>query len=87
MKITYDEKKREATLKDRGLDFADAPLVFAGETFEFEDTRKDYGERRILCYGTLGELKLLVGYVQRGDTRHIFTMRRCHEEEWKKNWV
>ncbi len=37
----------------RGLDFADAALVFAGRTVELEDTRKRYGEIRIICYGML----------------------------------
>ncbi|MCL2430466.1 MAG: BrnT family toxin, partial [Alphaproteobacteria bacterium] len=30
MRITYDRAKRATTLKERGLDFADAKLVFAG---------------------------------------------------------
>jgi uncharacterized DUF497 family protein len=29
-----------------GLDFADAPIVFAGRTITVQDTRKDYGEDR-----------------------------------------
>jgi uncharacterized DUF497 family protein len=53
MTISYDPAKREQTLQDRGLDFEDAPLVFAGLTVEVEDTRKDYGERRIICFGQL----------------------------------
>jgi len=84
MRITYDQAKRQATLEERGLDFADAIKVFAGETFEMQDTRKDYGECRIICYGTLEHLKVVIGYVTRGKTRHIFSMRRCHETEWKK---
>ena len=35
MKIEFDPDKREATLKDRGLDFADAAEVFDGVTFDF----------------------------------------------------
>ena len=31
MKISYDPVKRAKTLKERGLDFADAAEVFAGE--------------------------------------------------------
>jgi uncharacterized protein len=49
VRITYDPTKRDQTLVDRGLDFADANLVFEGLTVEVEDTRKDYGERRIIC--------------------------------------
>jgi uncharacterized DUF497 family protein len=40
MKLTWDEVKRQATLKERGLDFANCAQVFAGETHNFEDRRK-----------------------------------------------
>jgi uncharacterized DUF497 family protein len=53
MAITYDPDKRERTLRDRGLDFEDASIVFAGLTVEVEDTRQDYGEKRLICYGQL----------------------------------
>ena len=53
MKILFDPAKRARTKAERGLDFADAKFVFAGMTVEIEDLRKDYGERRIICYGTL----------------------------------
>jgi uncharacterized protein (DUF4415 family)/uncharacterized DUF497 family protein len=53
MRITFDALKRERTLSDRGLDFEDAAIVFEGITVEVEDLRKNYGERRIICYGWL----------------------------------
>jgi hypothetical protein len=34
MRITFDQVKRDKTLAERGLDFADAELVFAGVTLE-----------------------------------------------------
>jgi len=43
MRISFDSIKREKTLSDRGLDFADAALLFEGITVEVEDMRKDYG--------------------------------------------
>lgn len=42
--LTWDDVKRQTTLIDRGIDFADAESVFAGPVFEFEDIRRDYGE-------------------------------------------
>ena len=60
MRITFDPAKREKTLAERGLDFADAVYVFAGVTLEVEDTRKNYGEPRIICYGFLAE-RMVVG--------------------------
>ena len=53
MRVAYDPAKRDKTLADRGLDFEDAVLVFAGVTVEVEDIRKNYAERRVICYGTL----------------------------------
>jgi uncharacterized DUF497 family protein len=53
MEITFDPAKREATLANRGLDFADAAIVFAGPTFDAIDDRFDYGEERILTVGLL----------------------------------
>jgi uncharacterized DUF497 family protein len=53
MEIEFDEKKRQRTLKERGLDFADAPKVFASDCFDVADQRIDYGEERILTFGWL----------------------------------
>jgi uncharacterized DUF497 family protein len=64
--ITFDQAKRARTLRDRGLDFLDAAWVFAGNTFEIEDDRRDYGERRVICFGLLEGRLVVVGYTQAG---------------------
>lgn len=81
MRITFDPAKRKATLAERGLDFADAALIFAGVTLEVEDTRKNYGETRIICYGLLEGRMVVVGYTPRGADRHIFSMRKANDRE------
>jgi uncharacterized DUF497 family protein len=81
MRITFDPTKRLRTLAGRGLDFKDAHLVFAGITVEVEDLRKDYGERRIICYGLLAGRLVVVGYTPRESTRHIFSMRKANNRE------
>ncbi|MBF0175690.1 MAG: BrnT family toxin [Magnetococcales bacterium] len=81
MKITYDPVKRDKTLEERGLDFDDAPLVFAGQVHQLADIRHDYGEQRMICYGFLEGRLVVVGYVQRGETRHIFSMSKANERE------
>jgi hypothetical protein len=81
MRITFDAAKREKTLAERGLDFADAAFVFAGVTLEVEDTRKSYGEARVICYGLLGGRMVVVGYTPRGADRHVFSMRKANERE------
>jgi uncharacterized DUF497 family protein len=81
MRVTYDPSKREKALTDRGLDFEDATVVFDGLTVEVEDTRKDYGEKRIICYGLLAGRLVVVGYTPRGTVRHIFSMRKANDRE------
>lgn len=81
MRITFDPIKRDHALANRGLDFLDAEVVFEGVTLEVDDTRKDYGERRIICYGLLAGRMVVVGYTPRGADRHVFSMRKANERE------
>lgn len=81
MRITFDPIKRARALADRGLDFEDAAIVFKGITVEVEDTRKNYGERRIICYGLLAGRLVVIGYTPRGATRHVFSMRKANHRE------
>jgi uncharacterized DUF497 family protein len=41
MRFTWSERKRAMNLKAHGLDFVDAPRVFEGATYTFEDARFD----------------------------------------------
>jgi hypothetical protein len=81
MRVTFDPAKRDRTLAERGLDFEDVALVFRGSTVEIEDTRRNYGERRIICYGLLSGRLVVIGYTQRGASRHIFSMRKANDRE------
>lgn len=84
MKITFDPRKRDAALSERGLNFEDAALVFAGVTLELEDTRRDYGETRMICFGKLEGRMVVVRYVPRGADRHFFSMRKANDREKRR---
>jgi|PlaIllAssembly_1097288.scaffolds.fasta_scaffold122990_3 uncharacterized DUF497 family protein len=45
MKITFDPNKREITMNDHGIDFADAALVFSGARLIFKMTGKTTAKR------------------------------------------
>ena len=81
MNVTYDPVKRAWTLANRGLDFEDAALVFAGQTAEVEDIPKSYGESRITCFGLLNHRLVVIGYTPRGTSRHVFSMRKANYRE------
>ena len=84
MAITYDPDKRASTLAMRGLDFEDAALVFEGITVTIEDTRRYYGEARMICFGLLEGRLVVVGYTQRGEDQHVFSMRKANGREKKR---
>ena len=84
MKITFDPRKRDEALLARGLNFEDAALVFAGVTLELEDTRRDYGETRMICFGKLEGRMVVIGYAPRGADRHVFSMRKANDREKRR---
>ena len=81
MKISFDEAKRQLTLRERGLDFADAAKVFAGKFLEFVDDRFDYGEARFVAYGEVDGRMVAVVWTPREEGRRIISMRHVHDEE------
>ena len=84
MEISYDPAKRAKTLAERGLNFEDAVHVFAGTTIQAVDDRKDYGEIRLQTFGMLRGRLVNVVWTQRGDIRHIISMRKCNGREEEK---
>jgi len=81
MEIEFDPVKRAETLRDRGLDFRDAVLLFDGRERTFVDDRFDYGEERRLTYGRLGGIPVIVVWTERAGRRRIISMRRLHRKE------
>lgn len=81
MKITCDPAKRAATLAERGLDFGDAVEVFAGDTLDFPDNRRDYGELRVVTVGHLRGRMVIIVWTPRGGARHVISMRKANARE------
>lgn len=84
MRITCDPKKREQTLRDRGLDMRRAAEVFAGIHFSRADDRQDYGEPRFITVGWLDDRLVVFAWTPRGAARRVISMRHCHEREAKR---
>ena len=80
----WNEEKRQLTLEKRGLDFADVVQVFECDVLDIEDTRKDYGECRIVTFGHLNGRMMTITWTQRGDKRRIISMRKANEREIEK---
>ena len=81
MQITFDPAKRDKTLFELGVDFADAGAVFAGHHFTGEDTRQEYGEVRFITVGLLIGRMVVIVWTPRGEARRIISMRKANERE------
>jgi len=84
IEITFDPAKRDWTLRERKLDFAEAAEVFAGPTLDAADERHDYGELRMMTIGYLRGRMVVVCWTPRNNTRHVFSMRKANEREKAK---
>lgn len=83
MNIGFDPAKREVTLKARGLDFLDAPKLFAGRTLTIIDDRINYGEERFISYGFIDDLAVALVWTDRSGVMRVISMRKMHVEEIK----
>jgi len=81
VKITSDPAKRQATFDKRGLNFADASILFAGPTITVQDMRRDHGEVRFQTVGFLADRMVMVVWTPRDDARHVISMRKCNDRE------
>jgi uncharacterized protein len=62
------------TLAERGLDFAEAELVFEGRTTTLPDERRNYGEPRFITAGWLRDRFVVVVWTPRDGGRRIISM-------------
>ena len=81
MRFTWDEAKRKLNIQAHVFDFVDAPQVFDGPTFTFEDDRFDYPEQRFVTLGLLD--RMVVSIVHTESTRQIrvFSFRKATKHE------
>jgi len=81
MDTEYDDRKRALTLEQRGLDFAEAAILFEGAVLTIEDDRRNYGEQRFQTLGRLGGKIVMVVWTPRRDARRIISLRECNARE------
>ena len=81
MRFTWDEAKRRRNLIEHGLDFVDAPRVFEGPTFTFEDDRFTYREQRFVTLGFLGGISVSIVHTETSSRIHIISFRKATRNE------
>lgn len=85
MSFGWDPSKSERNARESGLPFDVAMSLFDWNTIEFDDTRKDYRERRIVAFNEVAGLVLVCVYTWRGTAesplRCIISLRRAKRGE------
>jgi uncharacterized DUF497 family protein len=87
VRFGWDTRKSNRNLRERGFDFDFATQIFDGSTVERTDTRRDYGERRVVALGEAQGIPLTVVYTDRagggGVERRIISARKSNRRERK----
>lgn len=81
MEFTWSKTKRTANLKAHGLDFVDAPSVFEGLTFTFEDDRFSYNEQRFVTLGLLAGTQVSIVHTETEHEIRIISFRKATQRE------
>ena len=84
MRFTWSERKRAINLREHGLDFVDAPRVFEGLTFTYEDDRVAYGEQRFITLGLLAGVPVSVAHTESDDEIRIISFRKATGREERR---
>jgi len=84
MRFTWSERKRAINLREHGLDFVDAPRVFEGLTFTYEDDRSAYGEQRFITLGLLAGTPVSVAHTESDDEIRVISFRKATGREEKR---
>jgi uncharacterized DUF497 family protein len=72
---------RIRNLQDHALDFVDAPRVFEGTTFTFEDDRFRYGEQRFVTLGLLAGVPVSIVHTESEHEIRIISFRKATRRE------
>lgn len=75
MRIEWDATKSARNWEPRGFDFAFASAVFDQTYVEFEDTHRDYGERRLVAAGIADGIPITVVFADRIDPAGLVVRR------------
>ena len=82
-KLTWDEAKRQKTLKERGLDFADMAAFDWDNALTLEDSYSNRAELRFISIGHLPSALVVAVWCYRDDETRIISLRRATRKERK----
>jgi len=84
VELEWDEAKRQKTLRERGLDFADIAFIDQASLVSEGDTRRDYGEVRVSSFAYLHGRLINFCWTPRTGRIRIISLRKANDRERQK---
>jgi len=81
MEFIWSERKRSVNLKEHGLDFIDAQIVFEAATYTYEDDRFSYGEQRFVTLGLLAGIPVSIAHTENDHEIRVISFRKATHRE------
>ncbi len=83
MGFEWDTDKEARNIAKHGVDFVQASRIFRKPVLERADTRKDYGEERVVALGQYDGVVLCVVYTRRNRNRRIISAWKAGGDDKK----
>ena len=78
----WDNLKNRSNYKKHGIWFEEAKEIFIGTILSFEDSRKNYGEKRTISVGAIDqEVVIVVVHTDRKGITRIISARKANKKE------
>ena len=85
VKFEWDDEKNRINIRKHRIDFADVPPMFDGPMVVSLDTRRNYGEERMIGIGLLRNGAVVVVFVEkRNDIIRLISARKAERHEIEK---
>ena len=78
---TWNESKRQRNIKLHGMDFVGADAIWDNFTVSREDIREDYGEKRMVTFGILNGIVVVLVHTERKNNMHVISLRKAEKYE------
>jgi uncharacterized DUF497 family protein len=81
VKIEFDMAKNHANIAKHGVDMAEAGNFEFDTALTTPDTRRSYGERRIIALGVVRERVHVLVFTMRGAALRVISLRKANHRE------
>jgi uncharacterized protein len=85
MKLSYDPRKSERNVRERGLSFEKAADFDFGTAKFWKDDRQDYPEARYIALGYLEKRLHVLVFSETEDGIRVISFRKANDREGKKH--